>query len=172
MLTRANTSYCNLDNRDMLREVMVKIGLERIDMQEEITVEALLDSGATRLVMSSEFARKQGFKLKKIERPIYIRNVDITLNKEGPIKYTVEVNIYYQGHRERMEIDVIGGQKWNGILEMPWLTCHNPEIDWRTGEVKMTRCLEECGKQWRLKQGKTGWQKQKEKEKREEDRKK
>ena len=32
MLARANTSYCNLDNRDMLREVMVKIGLERIDM--------------------------------------------------------------------------------------------------------------------------------------------
>jgi len=42
----------------MLREVTVKIGLERIDMQEGITVEALLDSGATGLVMSSEFARK------------------------------------------------------------------------------------------------------------------
>ena len=39
-----------------LREVMVKIGLERIDTQKGITVEALLDSGATRLVMSSEFA--------------------------------------------------------------------------------------------------------------------
>ena len=37
---------------------MVKIGLERIDMQERITVEAFLDSGAIRLVMSSEFARK------------------------------------------------------------------------------------------------------------------
>ena len=45
-----------------LREVTVKIGLERIDTQEGITVEALLDSGATGLVMSSEFARKQGFK--------------------------------------------------------------------------------------------------------------
>jgi len=42
----------------VLREVTVKIGLERIDMQEGITVEALLDSGATGLVMSSEFARK------------------------------------------------------------------------------------------------------------------
>jgi len=41
-----------------LREVTVKIGLERIDTQEGITVEALLDSGATGLVMSSEFARK------------------------------------------------------------------------------------------------------------------
>ena len=45
-----------------LREVMVKIGLERVDTQEGIMVEALLDSGATGLVMSSEFARKQGFK--------------------------------------------------------------------------------------------------------------
>jgi len=36
----------------------VKIGLERIDTQEGITVEALLDSEATRLVMSSEFAEK------------------------------------------------------------------------------------------------------------------
>jgi len=130
-----------------LREVMVKIGLERIDTQEGVTVEVLLDSGATGLVMSSEFARKQGFKLKKLERPINVRNVDGSLNKEGPIENTVEVNIYYKGHRERTEIDVIGGQKWMVILGMPWLARHNPEIDWRTGEVKIMRCPEECGKQ-------------------------
>ena len=53
-----------------LREVTVKIELERIDMQEGIIVEALLDSGAMELVMSSKFARKQGFKLKKLERPM------------------------------------------------------------------------------------------------------
>ena len=72
-------------------------------------MEALLDSGRTGLVMSSEFTRKQEFKLKKIERPIYVRNMDSSFNKERPIEHTVEVNIYYQGHRERMEIDVIGG---------------------------------------------------------------
>ena len=60
----------------MLREVTVKIGLERIDTQEGITVEALLDSGAMGLVMSSEFAKKQSFKLKKFKRPINVRNVD------------------------------------------------------------------------------------------------
>ena len=125
----------------------MKIGLERIDTQEGITMEALLDSGATRLVMSSEFAKKQSFKLKKLERPMNVRNVDGSLNKEGPIENTVEVNIYYQGHRERTEIDVIGGQKWTVILGMPWLAHYNPEIDWRIGEVKMTRCPEECGKQ-------------------------
>ena len=82
-------------------------------------MEALLDSGATGLVMSSEFARKQGFKLKKLDRPMYVRNMDGSLNKKGLIEYTVEVNIYYQGHRERTEIDVIEGQKWTVILGMP-----------------------------------------------------
>jgi len=31
----------------------------------------------------------------------------------------VEVNIYYKGHVERTEIDVIGGQKWSVILGIP-----------------------------------------------------
>jgi len=82
--------------KELLREITVRIDLERIDTQEEITVEALLDSGATELVMSSEFAKKHGFKLKKIDRPIYIRNVNSLFNKEGPIEHMVEVNIYYQ----------------------------------------------------------------------------
>ena len=88
-------------------------------MQEGVTVEALLDSGAMGLVMSSEFARKQGFKLKRLERPMNVRNVDGLLNKKEPIEHTMEVNIYYQGHRKRTEIDVIGGQKWMVILGMP-----------------------------------------------------
>jgi len=59
MLSREmdNTSCCNLDNRDMLREVIVIIRLERIDMQKRVTVEALLDSSATEIVISSEFTR-------------------------------------------------------------------------------------------------------------------
>ena len=130
-----------------LRKVTVKIRLERIDTQEGVIVEALLDSGAIGLVISSEFARKQGFKLKRLERPMHVRNIDRSLNKEGLIEHTVEVNIYYQGYRKRTEIDVIRGQKWTVILGMLWLARHNPKIDWRTGEVKMTRCLEECSKQ-------------------------
>ena len=49
--------FCyNPDNRNILREIIVKIGLERIDTQEGVIVEVLLDSGVTRLVISSEFA--------------------------------------------------------------------------------------------------------------------
>ena len=52
---------------------------------------------------------------------------------------------------------------------MPPLACHNPEIDWKTGEVKMTRCPDECGKKWRTgRQTKPGWKKQEEQEKKKE----
>jgi len=35
--------------------------------------------------------------------------MDGSFNKKGLIENTVEVNIYYQEHRERTEIDVIRG---------------------------------------------------------------
>ena len=91
-----------MQEKKLLIEMIVKIGLERINIQKEVTVEMLLDSDVTKLVMSSEFTRKQEFKLKKIKRLIYIRNVDRMFNKERLIENTVEVNIYYQGHRERI----------------------------------------------------------------------
>jgi len=42
------------------------------------------------------------------------------------------------------KIDVIGGQKWSIILRILWLVCYNPEINWKTREVKITKYPEEC----------------------------
>ena len=54
-------------------------------------------------------------------------------------------------------------------MGMPWLGCHNPEIDWKIGEVKIMRCPDECGKKWKVgKQMKPGWKKQEEKEEKKE----
>ena len=91
-----------------------------------------------------------------------------TFNKKGLIENTVEVNIVYKRHRKRTEIDVIKEQKQNIILEMLWLACHNPEIDQKTGEIKITRFSEEYRKQQRPKQRKLYQQKQKEQEVRKE----
>jgi len=53
-----NISSCN-SNGNLLKEVMVKIELEKIDIQESIIVKALLDSSTMGLVMSLEFAKKK-----------------------------------------------------------------------------------------------------------------
>ena len=134
-------------------------------------IEALLDSGATGLVMSKEFARKHRFKRTELERPVHVRNMDEMFNYVGPIVDIVEVEIYFKGHKKRTSIDVIEGQKWSVILGMPWSRHYNPEIDWKTGEVKMTRCPEECRKKWKTgRQIKPGWKKQEERKEKKEGR--
>jgi len=83
----------------LLREVTVKIGLKQEKEEEGIIMEALLDSGATGLVISEEFARRHKFKRTKLERPVYVRNVDGTLNYVGLIIDIVEVEIFFKGHK-------------------------------------------------------------------------
>ena len=68
----------------------------------------LLDSKMIILVISSEFAKNE-FRKKKLNKPIYIRNVNGIFNYEGPIEHIVEVELFYRGHKKRMEIDVIEG---------------------------------------------------------------
>ena len=89
----------------------MKIGLKQKEEEEGIVVDTLLDSRATRLVMSEEFARKNRFRRTKLERPVYVRNMDEMLNYPGPIVNTVEVEIFFKGYKERTLIDIIGGQK-------------------------------------------------------------
>jgi len=124
----------------------VKIGLKQEEEEDGVVIEALLDSRATGLVMSEEFARRHKFKRTKLDKPVYVRNVDSMLNYTGPIVDKVKVKIFFKEHKKRMSIDMIGGQKWSIILGISWLACHNPEIDWKTGEVQMIRCPDECGK--------------------------
>ena len=83
-----------------LREVTVKIGLKQEEEEEGVVTEALLDSGEMGLVMSEEFARRHKFKRMKLERPVYVRNVDGMLNYVGPIIDTVEVEIFFKEHKE------------------------------------------------------------------------
>ena len=116
------------------------MGLEKIDSHEGVSVKALLDSGATGMFADKKFVEKNGFKLEKLDRLVRIRNVDGTGNSGGLVTYEIEVNVYYQGHIERIKLDVCNLGRMEVILGMPWLATHNLEINWETGEVKMTRC--------------------------------
>jgi len=124
----------------------LNIGVEKVDIYKGITVKALLDSGVTGMFMDKKIVAKYRFRLQKLERPIAVRNVDGTNNSRGAITHQVEVNMYYKGHVERMRMDVCDLGKTDMILGMPWLQAYNPEIDWKTEEVKMTRCPPLCSR--------------------------
>ena len=83
-----------------MREVTVNIGLKQEKEEEEIVTETLLDSGVTGLVISEEFAKKHRFRRTKLERLVYVRNMDGMLNYVEPIVDTVEVEMFFKGHKE------------------------------------------------------------------------
>ena len=72
-----------------------------------------------------------------------VRNVD---GSGGAITHQVEVNMYHKSYVERMRIDVCDLGRTDVILDMLWLQVHNPEINWKTGKVKMTRYPPICGR--------------------------
>ena len=113
----------------LLREVWMKVGLEKLESHEGVAVKALLDSGATGLFMDTTFAREKGFRMERMKNPLLVKNVDGTVNVGGAITHQVECNMFFKGHVERVRMDVCNLGKTEVILGMLWLTAHNPEID-------------------------------------------
>jgi len=127
-----------------LREVWLKVGLEKLESHEGIAVKVLLDSGVTGLFMDTTFAKEKGFKMEKLKKPLLVRNVDGTANVGGTITHQVECNMFFKGHMERTRMDVCNLGKTELILGILWLVAHNPEIDWEKEKVKMTCCPPIC----------------------------
>jgi len=88
-------------------------------MHKDVTVKALLNSGAMGMFMDRKMVAKHGFKLQKLDRPVVVRNIDGTNNSRWTITYQVEVNVYYKSHMERMRIDMCDLEKTNIILGIP-----------------------------------------------------
>ena len=56
----------------LLREVWMKVGLEKIKNHKGVAVKALLDSEATGLFMNTKFTKEKGFKLEKLKKPLLV----------------------------------------------------------------------------------------------------
>jgi len=68
----------------------------------------LLDSSTTGLVMSLEFIEKNKFKTMRLEKLIYIRNINGIFNYERLIDHMVEVELFFKRYKEKMLIRELG----------------------------------------------------------------
>ena len=71
--------------------------------------------------------------------------MDGTPNEAGHITKALDLVIHYKDHAEWSTFYVTSIGQGAIILGHPWLAEHFPEINWHTGEVKMTCCPESCG---------------------------
>ena len=126
------------------REILLDVAITTLDTHSTISLKALLDNGATGLFIDRAFVHKNGMKTRVLPEPIKVYNVDGTLNQGGSITEEVTLMFTHKGHKERAVFEVCDLGKATLIIGQPWLYKHNPEINWQTGEVKMTRCPREC----------------------------
>src|SRR5271156_3771482 len=122
----------------------LKFELETTDTAEVKSANALVDCGATGEFIDRHYAKSCGFHLLKLSKPIPAYNIDGTPNEAGSVTEVVDLILRYKNHSERTLFAVSSLRKQKLILGHSWLRKHNPEINWVTGEVKMSRCPPRC----------------------------
>jgi hypothetical protein len=126
------------------RSLKLQVEVQTTDTQEIKSAKALVDCGASGLFANRRYIDREKLNTRVLEEPILVRNVDGTPNEAGPITEILDVMLRYKGHAERAVFAVTSIGDQDLILGLPWLKEHNPEVDWKTEEVKMSRCPERC----------------------------
>ena len=70
--------------------------------------------------------------------------MDGSPNEAGSITEIVDAILRYEGETEHTSFAVTSLGKQDIILGFTWLQEHNPEINWWTQEVAMSRCPARC----------------------------
>ena len=122
----------------------VKVILKTLDTGNRISITVLPYSGAIGLFLNKKFVEHHDINTNKLPRAVPVYNVDGTLNQGGSIKEEVNLNMMFKEHSENTTFAVCDLGDKDAIIGHTWLYHHNPEINWRTGEVDFTRCPPDC----------------------------
>ena len=76
-----------------------------------------------------------GFKPKKLERPVLVKNVNGTPNKDGQLTHCIHLWVQL-GEKELMLFYLTNLGEDRTILGFPWLTTFNPKINWTEGTME------------------------------------
>ena len=143
-------SHVNSQNKYIIPNCRASKGKRELNMQAQVKtrngknlkVKALVDSGCTHMGIDKQLVKDKRIQTKKIDFSFEVFNADGTKNREvtkvAPLK--VEIN----GHKETLEAAVIDLDGTDMFLGHNWLVKHNPEVNWKNGTIKFTRCPGNC----------------------------
>jgi len=122
------------------KSIVIPISLrESQKNREPVELEALLDSGAGGLFIDAAYAKENDFTLHDLPEPLNAYNVYRTKNKKGMITSCVEIDLQIGDRIKSTRLYVTGLGKQKVILGFPWLQDENPDVNWKTGEMKWKR---------------------------------
>ena len=101
-----------------------------------ITTTALIDCGATGNFIDPSLVNRLLLPSQAI-LPLLAFNIDGTVNKQGWITAATTVHCQAADFKDNLMLMIVGLGQSQVILGMPWLTKHNPHIDWEKKTVTL-----------------------------------
>jgi hypothetical protein len=124
--------------------LMVDVEIKSMDTAVKRCTQAHIDCGAMGCFIDIECVKLNNIPTCTLTKLIPVYNVASTANNAGTITDIADVILHYEHHSEHTQLAVTRPGKQSLILGYNWLQNHNPEINWQTKDVKMSRCPLQC----------------------------
>jgi len=144
-LRLAKSPHVTPDTIRNIRAPSIRIAVRIVNNGRQIDAQAILDSGAEGVYCNKAFIEKHNIPTHPLVSPIYARNVDGTLNKQGVIRHAAILRMEMgTRHKETIEAAVTNTGNHDLLLGTDWLQAHNPNIDWTKNKLLLNRCPDTC----------------------------
>jgi len=109
---------------------------------KKLKVKALVDSGCTHTGIDEQSVKDKRIQTKPINFSFEVFNADGTKNREVTKVALLEIKI--NRHKKTLEAAVMDLDGTYIFLGHDLLVKHNPEVNWKNGTIKFTRCPGNC----------------------------
>lgn len=124
----------------------IHISADLIFGERSIQVDAMIDSGAMENFMDASFIKANHIPITKSQRPIQVSTVDGSQIRSGLVTHECCTTMRLGQHQEAVVFKVTSLGRYSAILGIPWLSYHNPSIDWEKRRVSFPsdNCIKQC----------------------------
>jgi len=109
---------------------------------KKLEVKALVDSRCTHTGIDKQLVKDRKIQTKKIDFFFEVFNADGT--KNGEVIKVAPLEVEINRHKEILKVAVTDLDGTDMFLGYDWLVKHNPEVNWKNGTIKFTRCPGNC----------------------------
>ena len=109
---------------------------------KKLKVKALVDSRCIHIGINKQLVKDRRIQMKLIDFSFEVFNTDGT--KNGEVTKVVSLEIEINEHKETLEAAITDLNSTDMFLGHDWLVKHNPEVNWKNGTIRFTRCLGSC----------------------------
>ena len=119
----------------------------------------MIDSGATNSFLNQSFLDTTRIPKVQKDTPLEIQVIDGRPISSGAITHhSAPVKLTISGHEETISLDITSLGHYPVILGLPWLSQHNPHVDWTRQSIIFSsqHCLAQCIRSDKSKGGNSG----------------